>query len=89
MRKILVGAAAVVAVTMVTFSGSANAACAWSGYNWDCRSQQSYYQPDTYQYGQQPYYGYGYTQSQPAYYGQYQQWSPTRYPGPKAGGAAN
>jgi hypothetical protein len=89
MKKILAGAGAVLAVTMLTFSGSANAACVWNGYSWDCRSPQIYYQPDSYQYGPQPSYGYGYGQSQPAYYGQYQQWSPMRYPGPKAGGGGN
>jgi hypothetical protein len=33
MKKILLGAAAAIAVAAVTFSGSANAACYWSGYN--------------------------------------------------------
>lgn len=86
MKKILAGAAAVLAVSIITFSGPASAACAWNGYNWDCTSPQTYYQPYTYQYAPQPYYGYGYTQPQPAYYGQYPQWGSSRYPGPRASG---
>jgi hypothetical protein len=81
-KKILLGAAAAIAVAAVTFSGSANAACYWNGYNWNCASPQAYYQPYTYQYGYQPYYGY----SQPNSYGPYSHWNPSRYPGPPAGG---
>src|ERR1700719_3333332 len=58
MKKTLLGAAAAIAVAAVAFSGSANAACYWNGYNWNCASPQIYYQPHTYQYGYQPYYGY-------------------------------
>ena len=65
MKKTLLGAAAAIAVAAVAFSGSANAACYWNGYNWNCASPQVYYQPYPYQYGYQPYYGY----SQPNSYG--------------------
>jgi hypothetical protein len=82
MKKILLGAAAAIAIAAVGFSGSASAACYWNGYNWNCPSPQGYYQPYTYQYGYQPYYGY----SQPDYYGSYSHWNPSRYPGPPAGG---
>ena len=58
MKKTLLGAAAAIAVAAVAFSGSANAACYWNGYNWNCASPQVYYQPYPYQYGYQPYYGY-------------------------------
>ena len=87
MKKILLGAAAAISVAVVGFSGSADAACYWSGYNWDCAAPQAYQPPYTYQSGYQPYYDYGYTRAQPDYYGQYPQWAPTRYPGPKAGGS--
>ena len=88
MKKILLASATAISLAVVGFSSSANAACYWNGYNWDCTAPQAYQQPYTYQYGYQPYYGYGYTQAQPYYYGQYPQWAPTdtRYPGPKAGG---
>ena len=43
--KTLLGAAAAIAVAAVAFSGSANAACYWNGYNWNCASPQVYYQP--------------------------------------------
>ena len=43
MKKILLGAAGAIAVAAVTFSGSANAACYWNGYNWNCASPQAYY----------------------------------------------
>ena len=71
MKKILLGGAVAIAVAAVTFSGSANAACYWNGYNWNCASPQAYYQPYTYQYGYQPYYGY----SQPNSYGPYSHWN--------------
>ena len=57
MKKILIGAGAVIAVAAVSFSGSANTACYWTGYNWNCASPRVYYQPYTYQYGYQPYTG--------------------------------
>ena len=76
MKKIFLGGAAVMAIVAVSFSGSANAACYWNGYNWNCASPQTYYQPYNYQYG--------YTQ--PDYYGQYSQSNTSRYPGPKVSG---
>ena len=82
MKKTLLGAAAAIAVVGVAFSGSANAACYWNGYSWNCASPQVYYQPHPYQYGYQPYYGY----SQPDSYGSYSYWNPSRYPGPRASG---
>src|SRR3984893_14509375 len=82
LKKILIGAGAVIAVAAVSFSGAANTACYWTGYNWNCASPRVYYQPYTYQYGYQPYYGY----SQPNSYGSYSYWNPSRYPGPSAGG---
>jgi hypothetical protein len=63
------------AVAGFMFTGTANAACWWNGYNWDCNyapAYEPYYNPYPYSpYGWiYPYYpGYGY------YYG--------RYPGPK------
>ena len=54
----LLGTAAAIAIAAVGFSGSANAACYWNGYNWNCASPQVYYPP----YAYQSYYGY----SQPA-----------------------
>ena len=45
MKKTLLGAAAAIAVAAVAFSGSANAACYWNGYSWNCASPQVYYQP--------------------------------------------
>lgn len=87
MKKVfLASAVAIVAVGAVAFSGSANAACYWNGYNWDCTAPQAYQQPGTYQYGYQPSYGYGYTPQQQVYYGQYPQWNSAPYPGPKASG---
>ena len=68
MKKSLLGAAAAaVAVAAVAFSGSANAACYWNGYSWNCASPQVYSQPYPYQYGYHAYYGY----SQPDSYGSY------------------
>src|SRR3984893_1639282 len=82
MKKTLLGAAAAIAVAGVAFSGSANAACYWNGYSWNCASPQVYYQPHPYQYGYQPHYGY----SQPDSYGSYSYWNQSRYPGPRASG---
>jgi hypothetical protein len=48
MKKTLLGAAAAIGVAAVAFSGSANAACYWNGYNWNCASPQVYYQPYPY-----------------------------------------
>jgi hypothetical protein len=84
MKKTLLGTAAAIALAAVAFSSSANAACYWNGYNWNCASPQVYYQPYTYQYGYQPYYGY----SQPDSYGRYSYWNPSRYPGPRASGGS-
>jgi hypothetical protein len=47
MKKILLGGASALAVAVIAFSGPANAACSWNGYNWDCASPQAYYQPYT------------------------------------------
>ena len=82
MKMTLLGTAAAIAVAAGAFSGSANAACYWNGYNWNCASPQAYYQPYPYQYGYQPYYGY----SQPGSYGSSSYWNPLRYPGPRASG---
>ena len=41
MKKTLLGAAAAIAVAAVAFSGSANAACYWNGYNWNCARRRS------------------------------------------------
>ena len=84
MKKTLLATAAAIALAAVAFSSSANAACYWNGYNWNCASPQVYYQPYTYQYGYQPYYGY----SQPDSYGRYSYWNPSRYPGPRASGGS-
>jgi hypothetical protein len=51
MKMTLLGTAAAIALAAVAFSASANAACYWNGYNWNCASPQVYYQPYTYQYG--------------------------------------
>jgi hypothetical protein len=58
LKKTLLGTAAAIALAAIAFSGPANAACYWNGYNWNCPPPQVYYQPSTYQYGYQPYYGY-------------------------------
>jgi hypothetical protein len=93
MKKTLLGTAAAIAVAAVAFSSSANAACYWNGYNWNCASPQVYYQPYTHQYGYQPYihqYGYQpyYGYSQPGSYRRYSDWNPSRYPGPRASGGS-
>ena len=41
MKKTLLGAAAAIGVAAVAFSGSANAACYWNGYNWNCARRRS------------------------------------------------
>jgi hypothetical protein len=40
MRTTVLGSALAIAVAAVTFSGPANAACYWNGYNWNCGSPQ-------------------------------------------------
>jgi hypothetical protein len=77
MKKVLLGGAATLAIAAAAFSGSANAACNWNGYNWDCAAPQGYYQP----YAYQRYYGYAQPQSD--YYVSYPQWNSGRYPGPR------
>ena len=87
MKKMLLAGAAAISIAVVGFAGPANAACYWTGYNWDCAAQRAYQQPyNAYQYAPQPQSYYGYAQPHYGYYGQYPQWNSTRYPGPRAGG---
>ena len=41
MKMTLLGTAAAIALAAVAFSGSANAACYWNGYNWNCARRRS------------------------------------------------
>ena len=41
MKMTLLGTAAAIAVAAGAFSGSANAACYWNGYNWIARRRRS------------------------------------------------
>ena len=45
MKKTLLVAAVAIGVASVAVSGSANAACYWNGYSWNCASPQVYYHP--------------------------------------------
>jgi hypothetical protein len=87
MRKILLGGAAAVALSVVAFTGTAKAECFWNGYGWSCAPAPTYYTPYTYPYGYYP--GYYYNNAAPPYdtpewsTGYKPSWLPS-YPGPRA-----
>lgn len=51
MKPLLLGTVGALALGAVAFSGNAQAACMWNGYNWVCNSAPAYTQyAPTYQY---------------------------------------
>jgi hypothetical protein len=65
MKPLLLGAVGALALGAVAFSGSAQAACLWNGYNWVCDQAPAYTQyAPTYQYpAYQAYPAYNYNQT--------------------------
>ncbi len=76
MTKRLFGIMAALAVAGFAMAGTANAACWWNGYNWDCSYAAPAYQPYYNPYAYPPY---GWTYPYYPGYGD----SYGRYPGPK------